>query len=122
MEHIGQVLQEIDLVEIEQNSEAMQISKPREEPIGKLLRLLLQMAEMRQADVTQVQLSGYAEELQTVNLHDVQAALKQLGREERVEFEPSFPLLGTVLKRVSAEGVKRLRPPKFVRAATAYQG
>jgi len=114
MQQARQVLQEVDLMAIGRNSEQTAISKRRDERTQVLLKALISLAETRQTSASNATLHGYVAHLRSFDVRDVLAALLQLETEERGEFEPMFPQLGTVIARTKAARTERTKPPKWV--------
>lgn len=114
MERISALMQEdLDLRLAEANGSPIAISRRRSESTKALLTALLELAEARGESLSEVRMRVYLQGLAEYDVRDVAAAARQIGREQRGEYEPKFPELGTLIGRTKLARAERIRPPKW---------
>lgn len=87
-----------------------------------VIQALAWLAETRREPLSEPALLVYSSVLADCDLEDVRTACDELAREPRREFEPTFPVVGTIIERAEAARRRRTAPPVFTPCGVCMNG
>jgi hypothetical protein len=83
---------------------------------------LARFAEARQACLSDLTYTVYAEELSEFDMRDVRSALRELAREPKSDFQTAFPDLGTLIIRIRRAWKQRSVVGEYVSCGRCFPG